>query len=257
MDPSPVNFLKQRQKEFDETLYPLDHQISGNIRDFNLYRHFVQPMPAGVTVTAVMDCCHSGSVLDLPYAFQPTRGNGVIRMQRNMDALANVGMLYLLMGGMFPPGVGFDSLTHHIEGVTGGNVEDYQGLGLADEEAAMDGVDDAIGGFDGDTFGAANDDLGVDRNFDTDGGDAYDYNGPNMDRSMGDNLDGAPIMAMPVTDNNAAVFDQGYGGYPAMEDAANMGGDWNQGVDDFDGGGDGIDCNCIGDVLSNLLSDDT
>lgn len=36
---------------------------------------------------------HSGSVLDLPYAFQPTKGGGMIRMQRNMDALANVGMV--------------------------------------------------------------------------------------------------------------------------------------------------------------------
>ena len=29
----------------------------------------VKPMRAGVTATVIMDCCHSGSVLDLPYKF--------------------------------------------------------------------------------------------------------------------------------------------------------------------------------------------
>jgi hypothetical protein len=29
----------------------------------------VKPMKAGVTATVLMDCCHSGTVLDLPYKF--------------------------------------------------------------------------------------------------------------------------------------------------------------------------------------------
>jgi hypothetical protein len=29
----------------------------------------VKPMRAGVTCTVLMDCCHSGTVLDLPYRF--------------------------------------------------------------------------------------------------------------------------------------------------------------------------------------------
>ena len=135
------------------------------------------------------------------------------------------------MGGMFPPGVGFSSLTNHIEGITGGNVQDFQGLGLDEQEAAMDGVDNATSGmFDSVDAGG---DLGdLDR-----GADAY----------VGDNVynvDGSPDYGADAMGDNGGMYD---GGYP-------MGGDWN-GANDFDGDGD-VDCDCLGDVLSNLLSDD-
>ncbi|KAL7479847.1 hypothetical protein ACHAW6_005566 [Cyclotella cf. meneghiniana] len=57
------------QDGYDETIIPLDFQRSGQIRDDDLLEHFVKPMKRGVTVTCVMDCCHSGTVLDLPYQF--------------------------------------------------------------------------------------------------------------------------------------------------------------------------------------------
>ena len=207
----------------------------------SLYRDFVQPMPAGVIVTAIFDCCHSGTVLDLPYAFQPTRGTGMIRMQRNMDALANVGMLYLLMGGMFPSGSSFASLTNHIEGVTGGNIEDYQGLGL-DEEATMDDADNPL--TTSDVAGEGN----VEHDFDS-GLDGDEWE---SDRRY-DNI------AVPVTDTGECDYgaDNPVTAFQSMRDLG-VEDDWGQTDGDFDGGdGNDIDCSCIGDVLSNLLSDDS
>lgn len=55
---------------YDETLIPLDYESAGQIRDDDLLKYLVVPMQAGVFVTSVMDCCHSGTVLDLPYQFK-------------------------------------------------------------------------------------------------------------------------------------------------------------------------------------------
>ena len=45
------NAFKNKNSEFDQTLIPLDYASSGQIRDFSLFNHFVQPMAAGVTVS--------------------------------------------------------------------------------------------------------------------------------------------------------------------------------------------------------------
>jgi len=54
----------------DETLVPVDYQTKGIIRDDDLVKILVKPMQAGVFVTSLMDCCHSGTILDLPYKFK-------------------------------------------------------------------------------------------------------------------------------------------------------------------------------------------
>jgi hypothetical protein len=55
---------------YDETLVPLDFGSRGMIRDDDLLQTLVIPMRRGVFVTSIMDCCHSGTVLDLPYTFK-------------------------------------------------------------------------------------------------------------------------------------------------------------------------------------------
>lgn len=217
-----TNWFKQRRKDYDETLYPLDHQDSGLINDLNLYKNFVQPMTAGVTVTALMDCCHSGSVLDLPYAFQPTSA-GTIRARRSMDSLANMAMLYVLLGGVLPSN-GFENVSDHFEDVTGGDLDDYQGLGL--EEGA---VSDEAGGGCGDAGAAV--------------GEAYNEAASDgQERAFGD---GGPVTGEPIEYCDDPDMMQ----YPSEIGDA---GDWDAG-----GGMDGdADCSCLGDVLTALLEQD-
>jgi len=54
---------------YDETLIPLDYLEAGQIRDDFIFDNLVKPMAAGATLTCLMDCCHSGTVLDLPYKY--------------------------------------------------------------------------------------------------------------------------------------------------------------------------------------------
>jgi hypothetical protein len=53
----------------DEALCPVDYKKAGMIRDDDILEFLVVPLPRGVTMTAVMDCCHSGSAMDLPFTY--------------------------------------------------------------------------------------------------------------------------------------------------------------------------------------------
>lgn len=51
----------------DETLVPLDYETSGLILDDDLKVHLVDTLPENVDLFCILDCCHSGSGLDLRY----------------------------------------------------------------------------------------------------------------------------------------------------------------------------------------------
>ncbi|KAG2499084.1 hypothetical protein HYH03_003267 [Edaphochlamys debaryana] len=52
---------------YDETICPTDFRHTGMIVDDELNRMMVRPLQQGVTLHAVIDACHSGTALDLPY----------------------------------------------------------------------------------------------------------------------------------------------------------------------------------------------
>ena len=54
---------------FDEALVPVDYKKAGVILDDTLLEKLVCPLPKGAIMTCFIDCCHSGTMLDLPYLF--------------------------------------------------------------------------------------------------------------------------------------------------------------------------------------------
>lgn len=55
---------------YDETIVPYDHSKSGQIVDEELWKCLVEPLPEGARLTSIMDCCHSGTGLDLPWQYE-------------------------------------------------------------------------------------------------------------------------------------------------------------------------------------------
>eukprot|EP00747_Dinoflagellata_sp_TGD_P023929 gnl/TRDRNA2_/TRDRNA2_130187_c0_seq1.p1 gnl/TRDRNA2_/TRDRNA2_130187_c0~~gnl/TRDRNA2_/TRDRNA2_130187_c0_seq1.p1 ORF type:complete len:691 (+),score=104.16 gnl/TRDRNA2_/TRDRNA2_130187_c0_seq1:30-2075(+) len=52
---------------FDETIIPCDYLQSGQITDDEMRKLLVLPLPSAVRLTVILDCCHSGTCLDLSY----------------------------------------------------------------------------------------------------------------------------------------------------------------------------------------------
>lgn len=50
-------------------MIPLDYETAGQIVDDDIHDLLVKSLPKGVRLTAILDCCHSGSVFDLPYTY--------------------------------------------------------------------------------------------------------------------------------------------------------------------------------------------
>ncbi|KAK9051485.1 hypothetical protein SSX86_028112 [Deinandra increscens subsp. villosa] len=58
---------------YDETLLPLDFETDGMIVDDEINSMIVKPLPHGVRLHAIIDSCHSGTVLDLPWLCRMNR----------------------------------------------------------------------------------------------------------------------------------------------------------------------------------------
>ncbi|CAI9269096.1 unnamed protein product [Lactuca saligna] len=63
---------------YDETLCPLDYETQGMIVDDEINASIVKPLPFGVKLHAIIDACHSGTVLDLPFLCRMNRSGQYI-----------------------------------------------------------------------------------------------------------------------------------------------------------------------------------
>jgi len=82
---SQTDTSSDEQDGCDETLIPCDYEKNGVIVDDDLHEMLVAILPEGVRLTCIMDCCHSGSVLDLPFTYTPD-GNLEIHETDNRKA---------------------------------------------------------------------------------------------------------------------------------------------------------------------------
>lgn len=58
----------------NETILPVDFERAGMMTDDEISDIIVKRLPEGVRLTGVMDCCHSGTGLDLPFTWDMRRG---------------------------------------------------------------------------------------------------------------------------------------------------------------------------------------
>lgn len=61
----------------DQTMIPCDFQSAGQIVDDDLHALCVRNLPAGARFWGIMDCCHSGSILDFAFQVKVTDDNAM------------------------------------------------------------------------------------------------------------------------------------------------------------------------------------
>ncbi|TYG81544.1 hypothetical protein ES288_D01G013300v1 [Gossypium darwinii] len=62
---------------FDETICPVDFLREGMIVDNDIYATIVKPLSEGVTLHAIVDACHSGTILDLEHVYERDKGKWI------------------------------------------------------------------------------------------------------------------------------------------------------------------------------------
>jgi len=85
---------------FDQTLVPVDHKTAGQIIDDDVHDILCRNIPRGVRLTAIFDCCHSESIMDLPFTYNVNGNLEIIENDKNQSiaTLVASGTRFLLDG---------------------------------------------------------------------------------------------------------------------------------------------------------------
>jgi len=70
---------------YDQTIIPLDYHKAGQILDDDVHDLLCKDLPKGVRLTAIFDCCHSESIMDLPYIYNINGNLEIVESDRNQS----------------------------------------------------------------------------------------------------------------------------------------------------------------------------
>ena len=108
----------------DETLCPVDYQKAGIILDDEIHAVLCRGLPRGVRLTAIMDCCHSESMLDLPYLYTVDGNLQIVETSKSegIATLVGAGTRFLLDGNKNKAfASGMEGMKLIMKGGKGGN----------------------------------------------------------------------------------------------------------------------------------------
>ena len=85
---------------YDQTLVPVDHETKGHILDDDIHDMLCKPLPKGVRLTGIFDCCHSESIMDLPFVYNIKGNLEIVENDRNQSiaTLVAAGTRFLIDG---------------------------------------------------------------------------------------------------------------------------------------------------------------
>lgn len=82
---SPID---SEAESYDEAIIPSDYINTGMIRDTLVFKTLLAPMRRGVTMTCILDCCHTGVMVDLPYLWTTKGDKGEAAPKVSIDILS-------------------------------------------------------------------------------------------------------------------------------------------------------------------------
>lgn len=80
-----------RSTGYDDTICPIDFERAGQINSTTLHQMLVSSLPPNSTLFVVLDCCHSGSAVELPFVYR-TDDDGKISVMDNLKAGVNLAL---------------------------------------------------------------------------------------------------------------------------------------------------------------------
>lgn len=155
-EPGTINFMhysghggqvqassgEYRSTGLDDTIVPVDFERNGQIPSGILHRTLVSRLQPTSSLFVILDCCHSGSALELPYVFRADEDGNVNMMDNVKTGIHLVGEAeHLIQGGFNVNSIGeaktllagatsfFKGLTHQQEQT------DQYGLGSSDTQS--------------------------------------------------------------------------------------------------------------------------